>query len=229
MESNNPKNIISSGTNSDQINSEKLKNQIINIGKRLWQKDYVAANDGNISVKLNDNEILATASGVSKGFMNPDMILRLDLDGNLLTEEPKYNPTSEIKMHLEIYYSRSDVRAVVHAHPPFSTAFAVTGISIDSSILPEAILSVGEVPIANYETPSTQEVAESIRPFIEQNNAILLANHGAITCGKSLEDAYFRMETLEHTAKILHNAKLLGTPNLLTNQKVQELLDLSKK
>ncbi len=207
----------------------KTKKQIIEMGKRLWQKDFVAANDGNISVKLKDNAIYATATGISKGFMNSEMILQLDLDGNLLDPNPKYKPTSEIKMHLEVYKSRPDVKAIVHAHPPFSTAFAVAGIPLDKNILPESIISLGEVPIADYGAPSTNRVVDSILPLIKDKDALLLANHGALTLGENLQSAYFRMETLEHTAKILHKAQLLGNINTLTSSQIKEIKDLYKK
>lgn len=206
-------------------NEYQLTKQMLDIGKRIWQRDYVAANDGNITVRLNDNEILATATGVSKGFMNKDMILKLDMDGNVLTPNPKHKPSSEVKMHLEVYNYREDVRSVIHAHPPYCTSFAVAGIPLDKCVLPEAILTLGAVPIAEYGTPSTMEIPESVKPHIGNNDAVLLANHGALTLGESLEKAYFLMETLEHTAKIVTYAENLGNVNLLPQEQVDKLME----
>jgi len=206
-------------------NNEYQKTQeMLDIGKRIWERDYVAANDGNISVRLNENEILATATGVSKGFMNKDMILKLDMDGNVLTPNPKHDPSSEVKMHLEVYREREDVRSVIHAHPPYCTSFAVAGIELDQCVLPEAILTIGSVPIAEYGTPSTMEIPDSVKPHLGDNNAILLENHGALTLGNSLKKAYFLMETLEHTAKIVTYAKNLGNVNLLPKEQVDKLM-----
>lgn len=206
-----------------------LTKQIIDIGKRIWQREYVAANDGNISVKLNDNEILATATGVSKGFMTKDMILKLDMDGNVLTPNPKHRPSSEVKMHLEVYKARKDVKSVIHAHPPYCTSFAVAGIPLDKCVLPEAVLALGAVPIAEYSTPSTMEIPRSIDPYLSNNDAILLANHGALTLGNSLEKAYFLMETLEHTAKIIYYADKLGNVNVLSRRQVEKLMEIKDK
>ncbi|MBN1302561.1 MAG: class II aldolase/adducin family protein [Melioribacteraceae bacterium] len=203
-----------------------LKNLIIEIGKRIWSRGYVAANDGNITIKLNEKEILTTPTGVSKGFMTHDMILKVDYAGNLLTGNSKYKPSSEMKMHLEIYKERPDVSSVVHAHPPYCTSFAVAGIPLDKCVLPEAIIVIGAVPIAKYGLPSTMEVPDSIRPHIKSSDAILLENHGAITLGTDLLNAYYKMETLEHTANIVWNAMQLGNLNVLPEYERDRLLAL---
>jgi len=204
----------------------ELKKIILDIGKRLWQRIYIAANDGNISVKINDNEILTTPTGVSKGFMTPDMIIKMSMDGKILSKSSKYKPSSEVKMHFEVYRERQDVQSVIHAHPPYCTSFAVAGVPLDKCVLPEAIIVIGAVPIAEYGTPSTMEIPDAIRPFVKSSDAILLANHGALTFGHDLISAYHKMETLEHTAQIVTLAHHLGNVNVLPQDKVDTLMHL---
>ena len=208
---------------------EELENLIIEIGKWMWQRGFVASNDGNISARIGENEFLATASGVSKGFMNREMILRVNIGGKSLDKKNAYKPSSEFKMHAEVYRLRKDVNAVVHAHPPYATAFALAGIPLDECYLPESVLTLGAVPIAGYALPSTDEVPASIRPHITKTDVLLLANHGALAVGKNLEDAYFKMETLEHTAKIVFNAKALGNVNVLSEYEKKRLIALREK
>ena len=162
-------------------NEWELKNLIIEIGRRIWLRGYVASNDGNISVKVNDNEILTTPHGVSKGFMTAEMILRVDKTGKVLSGNSKYHPSSEIKMHLEAYKERPDVMSVIHAHPPYATSFAVAGIPLNKCVLPEALMVLGAVPIAKYGLPSTSELVETLREHLKTSDAILMANHGAVT------------------------------------------------
>lgn len=207
----------------------ELKKMIIEIGRRIWTRGYVAANDGNITVKINDKEILTTPTGVSKGFMTQDMILKMTLDGELITKSPKYKPSSEVKMHLEVYRQRDDIGSVIHAHPPHCTSFAVAGIPLDQCVLPEAILTIGAVPIARYGTPSTKEIPDSIKPFVQNSDAILLENHGALTFGVDLVSAYHRMETLEHSAQIVFLAIQLGNVNLIPQDQVDKLMTLRDK
>lgn len=178
----------------------RLKEDIVEVGRRIYNLGFVAANDGNISVRVGDDEILTTPTGVSKGFMNPDMIIRVDMAGNKLEGELK--PSSELKLHLEVYKQRPDVRAVLHAHPPVATAFAVAGIPLDKPVLPEIVISLGRIPIAKYATPSTEELPASVRPYLEDHDAVLLENHGALTVGSNLFNALFKMEQIEHFAKI---------------------------
>ncbi len=199
-----------------------LRQEIVEVGRRLWQKGFVAANDGNITCRLDEDFVLTTPTGVSKGFMTPDMIVKVDMDGN--TSEGYLKPSSEIFVHLMIYKERPDVQAVLHAHPPFATAFAVAGISLEHPILPEAVLHLDGVPLSPYGTPGTPELVEAIRPYIRGRNAVLLENHGAFTVGDSPLHAYYRMETLEHFAKISLLARLLGRERVLSPQEVYRLL-----
>jgi L-fuculose-phosphate aldolase len=207
----------------------ELRELIIDIGKRIWTRGFVAANDGNISVRIGENEILTTATGVSKGFMTPEMIIRMTMDGKLTSPGNRYTPSSEVKMHIGIYKERPDVRSVIHAHPPYCTSFAVTGVPLDTCILPEAVIFLGKVPIAPYGTPSTVELVDSISEHIQNSDAVLLANHGALTVGIDLTMAYFRMETLEHTANILHLAMVRGNIKTLSDEQVGKLMEVRRK
>lgn len=209
----------------DELTQKKM---IIDIGQRLWQQGFVAANDGNISARISDNEILTTPTGISKGFMTEDMIIKMNLQGEILSENPGYKPSSEVKMHIEVYCQRPDVYGIVHSHPPYATSFAVIGEPLEKNLLPEAVLFLGLVPLAEYGTPSTDEVPESLVPHLETSDAVLLENHGSITVGADLMTAYFRTETLEHYAKIYHLAKQIGTVQSIAENKVGELIELRK-
>ncbi len=204
----------------------ELKKMICEIGKRVWTRGYVAANDGNISVKMNDKEVLTTPTGVSKGFMTPDMIIKIDLNGKVLSGNSKFRPSSEAKMHLDVYDQRPDVKSVLHAHPPYCTSFAVANIPLNKCVLPEAIIVIGSVPIAEYGLPSTDELPDAIRPHLQKSEAILMQNHGALTLGPDLLTAYHRMETLEHTAHIVHLARQLGNVNVLPQKEADRLMDI---
>lgn len=211
-------------------NSEwELKRLILDIGKRIWTRGYVAANDGNITIRIGDNEILTTPTGVSKGFMTPDMIIKMNMDGKVISQSPKFRPSSEVKMHIEVYRQREDIKSVVHAHPPYCTSFAVAGIPLNKCVLPEAVLTLGAVPIAPYGTPSTMEIPDSIKPIIQNSDAVLLANHGALTLGTDLVNAYHRMETLEHSARIVYTAIQLGNVNMIPGEEVKKLMELREK
>lgn len=210
-------------------NEWELKKQIIDIGKRLWMRGYVAANDGNITVKINDEEILATPTGVSKGFMTNEMIIKLNIYKDNPQKKYNYKPSSEIKMHLEVYRERKDIQAVIHAHPPYCTSFAVAGIPLNKCIIPEAIVSLGAVSIAPYGTPSTEEVPQSIKSLIKKSDVLLLANHGALTIGADLKNAYFKMETLEHSSQIIFQAMQLGKVNMLQEEEVKKLMEVREK
>ncbi len=205
----------------------QIKKEIIEIGRRCWLKGWVASNDGNISVKISENEILTTVTGVSKGFLNMDMIVKVDLEGSLI--EGGRKPSSELPMHLMVYKVRKDVKSVLHAHPPYATGFAVSGISMEECVLPEIILTMGSIPLSPYGTPSTEEVPEAIKPFVEKYEGVLMKNHGALTVGKSLEEAYYRMESLEHAAKILFISKQLGGVSPLNEEDVKKLAEVRKK
>lgn len=162
----------------------ELKKEICEVGRRIYKNGFVAANDGNISIRISENEILATPTGVSKGFMTPDMIVKTDLKGNVISG--KNRPSSKLKMHLEVYKQREDVKSVVHAHPPTATGFAVAGIPLEEMIMPEVIITLGTVPIAKYGTPSTDEIPLAIREYFDCYDGILLENHGALTVGTDL-------------------------------------------
>lgn len=205
----------------------EIKKEICEIGKRIYNDGFVAANDGNISVKIDDNTYFATPTGVSKGYMTPDMICKVDGQGNL-KESNKWRPSSEFKMHLRVYQERSDVNAVVHAHPPIATSFAIAGIPLDKLIMPEAVIFLGAVPIAEYGTPSTMEIPDSLMPYLQDYDAILLANHGALSFGCDLNTAFFRMESTEFYAKLLMYARLLGGEKEIPCGEVKKLIDLRK-
>jgi len=211
------------------IHLQALKGQIIEIGKRMWTRGYIAANDGNISVRMSDGSILITAAGVSKGFLEPEMILQVDINGKLVHPNSKYLPSSETKMHLEAYKLRSDIKAIVHAHPPYATSFASSGIPLDQPLLPESVMTLGKVMIAEFAIPSTDEVPQSISELIKTSDVMLLSNHGALSAGIDLFSAYNKMEVLEHSAHITFNSMQLGKMNLITEEKKKILIDLRKK
>ena len=175
---------------------------IVEVGRRLWTRGFVASNDGNISVRIDADRLLMTPASVSKGFMTPDMMVVTDLDGRLLSGAPGRKPSSEILMHLVAYRERPDVGAVVHAHPPLSTGFAVAGIPLDRAVLAEVVTTLGSIPIAEYGTPSTRELADTVAPYVKAHDGLLLANHGALALGSDLFAAYYKMETIEHFARI---------------------------
>ncbi len=207
----------------------EIKKEICEIGRRIYQDGFVAANDGNISVKVDENTYFTTPTGVSKGFMTPDMICKVDGTGTPKESTGKYRPSSEFKMHLKVYKERPDVNAVVHAHPPIATSFAIAGIALDKMIMPEAVIFLGAVPIAQYGTPSTMEIPESLEPYIQDYDAILLANHGALSFGCDLNTAFFRMESTEFYAKLTYYATMLGGAKEIPCGEVKKLIELRKK
>ena len=203
---------------------EQARADIVEVGRRLWQRGYVASNDGNISVRLDEQRLITTPKSVSKGFMTPDMMVVTDLDGRRLAGERE--PSSELKMHLEVYRNRPDARAVVHAHPPTATGFAVAGIPLDRAVLAEVITTLGSIPIAEYATPSTEELPAAVRKYIKAHDGVLLANHGALALAGDVMNAYYRMETIEHFAKISLVARTLGREHLLSRDEVERLQGL---
>lgn len=204
-----------------------LREAICEVGRRLYMKGYVASNDGNISARLSSGEILATPTGVSKGSLTPDMICKVNPQGEQL--EGYLRVSSEIRLHLFCYDKRPDVQAVVHAHPPIATGFACAGLALDQLALPETVVSFGCIPLAPYATPGGPELPRSIDGIIERCDAILLANHGAVTVGSDPMNAYFKMETLEHTAHILWVARTLGGVREFTDEEVAQLLELRER
>ena len=199
------------------------RRQIVEIGRLAYQKGWVAANDGNISVRLGPDRLLATPTGISKGMMEPEDLIICDLDGNKCEGEREC--TSEIMMHTTIYRMRPDVKAVVHAHPPVATGFAVAGRPLNLALLPEVIIGLGCIPLADYGLPGTPELSEALKPFIPTYDALLMANHGAVCYADDLMKAFFRMETVEHFARITLVAELLGGPRVLPRVEVEKLLD----
>jgi L-fuculose-phosphate aldolase len=206
------------------MTEQRLREDIVEVGRRLYARGYTASNDGNISVRLDDRRLLMTPRSVCKGFMTPDMMCITDLDGKKLAGER--DPSSEMPMHLEVYRQRADARAVVHAHPPTATGFAVAGIPLDRAVLAEVVTTLGSVPIAEYATPSTRELPDAVRQYVKAHDGMLLANHGALTLGTDLFGAYYKMETIEHFAKISLVARLLGGERLLSRQEVNRLQGL---
>ena len=203
---------------------QTLRDQIVEVGRRLYARGYTASNDGNISVRLDAGRLLMTPKNVCKGFMSPDMMCITDPDGRKLAGDR--DPSSEMQMHLEVYRQRPDAKAVVHAHPPIATGFAVAGIPLDRAVLAEVITTLGSVPIAEYATPSTKELPEAVRKYVKAHDGMLLANHGALTLGADLFSAYYKMETIEHFAKISLVARLLGGERVLSRQEVDRLQGL---
>ncbi len=209
------------------INDRGLKEEICEIGRRVYNKGFAAANDGNISIRVGENEVLCTPTMICKGFMKPEDICAVDMEGKQIAGVRKR--TSEVLLHLAIMKNRPDVKAVVHCHPPHATAFAVAGEPIPQCILPEVEVFMGEVPIAPYETPGDQRFAQTVVPFLKATNTIILKNHGTVSFGKDLVDAYWKTEILDAYCRILLLAKQLGQPQYLNEQKSRELLDLKKK
>lgn len=206
------------------MNEPALRDAIVEVGRRLYARGYTASNDGNISARLEAGRLLMTPKGVCKGFMSPDMMCITDLEGRKLAGDR--DPSSEMQMHLEVYRQRPDIAAVVHAHPPIATGFAVAGIPLDRAVLAEVVTTLGSVPIAEYATPSTRELPEAVRKYVKAHDGMLLANHGALTLGTDLFSAYYKMETIEHFAKISLVARMLGGERLLSRQEVDRLQGL---
>ena len=202
-----------------------LKASICDVCHNMWQLGWVAANDGNVTVKLDDGTFLATPTGISKSFITKDKLVHIDGDGHIL-EETKYRPSSEIKMHLRCYQERKDVGAVIHAHPPVATGYAVANIALDEYSMIETVIAIGSIPVTPYGTPSTFEVPEAIAPYLLSHDVVLLQNHGALAVGADILTAYYRMETLELFAKISMNAHLLGGAKEISQENIQRLISM---
>ncbi len=208
------------------MEESQARKLICEIGKLLYDRSYVVASDGNVSVRLDEGRVLATPTMTCKGRMTEDSLAITDMDGKALNDK---RASSELAMHLLIYKMRPDIKAVCHAHPPHGTAFSVAGLAIDKPILSEVILTLGCVPLTAYGTPSTDELTEAMKPFVANHNALLMANHGAVAYGDSLWQAFDRMETLEHTAKIAILAKTLGGANDLPSEAIEKLVNIREK
>src|SRR3954453_10721961 len=209
------------------VSEFKLKEQICEIGRRLYNRGFAAANDGNITVRLNDKELLCTPTMVSKGFMKPDDVCKVDYEGKQLAGNRRR--TSEVLLHLAVYKNRPDVNAVVHCHPPHAACFRVAHEPIPKCVLPEADFLLGEVPIAKYATPGDQRLPNTIIPYVKDCNTILLANHGVVSWGATVEGAYFNTEIIDAYCKILLLAKQLGRVNYFSEQHTAELMEFKKR
>ena len=210
------------------MSEKKAKKAILDIGQRMYVRNFVAANDGNISIRTGENEVWATPTGVSKGFMKKKMLVKVDLEGNVLEGTKK--PSSELKMHLRAYQENPELLSVCHAHPPICTCFAIAGIPLDVPVLAEAVITLGDVPVAPYAELGSKEVPEVIAPYCHTHNGVLLANHGAVTWAGDPYSAYYRLESMEYYANILMiTGKILKEQNTLTEEQVERLLAMREK
>ena len=207
-------------------NAHRIKQDICEIGRRIYNKGFAAANDGNITVRISDNEVLCTPTMHSKGFLKPDDISMIDMTGKQIAGRKKRS--SEALLHLEIYKQREDIKSVVHCHPPHATAFAIAREPIPQCVLPEVEVFLGDVPITKYETPGGQQFADTIIPFVKNTNVIILANHGTVSFGENVERAYWWTEILDAYCRMLMLAKGLGRVNFFTEEKERELLELKQ-
>jgi|SRR5579871_1195241 len=203
------------------------RRDIVDVGKRMYEKGWVAANDGNISVRLDQQRILCTCTSISKGMMKPEDLIVCDAAGNKL--EGSRERTSELGMHIAIYSNRPDIQAIVHAHPPVATGFAAAGRALNLALLPEVIVGLGSVPLADYGLPGTPALTQGMLRYIPKYDAILLANHGCVCYGQDVYQAFFRMETVEHFARVTLVAELLGSPKLLSRAEVQKLFEARQR
>lgn len=209
-----------------ELSHISMREEICDICHKMWQLGWVAANDGNVSAKLPDGSFLATPTGISKSFITPEKLLRIDENGAVLEGLECYRPSSEIKMHLRCYRERPDVGGVVHAHPPTAASYAIANIPLDEYSMIETVLTVGSIPVTPYGTPSTEEVPEAITPYLQEHDVMLLQNHGALSVGADALIAYFRMETLELFAKISLGAHLLGGARELSRENIDRLISM---
>ncbi|MFC2145109.1 class II aldolase/adducin family protein [Actinomycetota bacterium] len=207
-----------------QKTESQYRNDIIDICRRVHDNGWVASNDGNISIRIGPNAVLCTPTGMSKGYLTTDQLVKLDMDGNKL--EGELEASSEVKIHLDVFKNKKGINSAVHAHPPYSTAYAVAGIPLDQCVIPEIIVSLGSIPLTEYGTPSTHEIPESIRKYLPNHNAFLLENHGAFTIGDDVHQAYYRMESMELFAKISLLAKTLGNVNTISEENVQKIMEM---
>lgn len=208
-------------------NLYQLKQEICEIGRRVYNKGFAAANDGNISYRLAENEVLCSPTMISKGFMKPEDLCTVDMEGNQLSGRRKR--TSEILLHLAIMKTRPEIKSVVHCHPPHATAFAVAREPIPQCVLPEVEVFLGDVPIARYETPGSQKFADTVLPLVHKTNVIILANHGTVSYGETVEQAYWWTEILDAYCRILMLARGLGRVNYFSEGETRELLDLKER
>lgn len=203
----------------------EIKEQILHVCRRLYGREMVASNDGNVTVRVGEDRIIATPSGMSKGFLTADDLVLTDMEGKIIEGRDR-SVTSEIRIYTRIYRRRPDVRAAVHAHPLYATAFAAAGRTVDSQVLPESVVSLGQVPLVHFGTPGTSELADQIEKYLDKHEIFLLANHGALALGRSVLEAYHRMECLEHTARIVYLAEPLGGAKRLTPKQIEGIFEV---
>lgn len=208
------------------MNEKELKDQICDVCHKMWQLGWVAANDGNVSAKIDEHTYLATPTGISKAFITPEKLIKINEKGEILEAQEGYKPSSEIKMHLRCYQKRDDVWSVIHAHPPGATGFAVAHKAMDMYNMIEDVAVIGAVPLTPYGTPSTTEVPDSIEPYLEEHDVMLLENHGALAVGSDVYTAFYRMESLELWAKITINAIILGGSHDISRENIDKLIAL---
>src|SRR5678810_189628 len=212
---------------SNPVSEWKLREQMCDVGRRIWLKGFCAGNEGNHSYRLSEDRVLCTPSLISKGNLKPDDMCIVDLEGKQVAGKRKR--TSEILLHLAIYKERSDVKAVIHSHPPHATAFAVAGVELPTCIHPEAEVFLGAVKTAKYVTPGDTRLGESLLPYVKDSNTILLQNHGTVTFDVDLEGAYYKLEIVDAYARILLLAKQIGSIRPLDGAEMKELLELKQK
>ncbi len=204
-----------------------LKKELCEIGRNIWLRGYCAGNEGNHSVRIGEDRVLCTPTGISKGFLTPEMIVTVDMEGNQIDTHNKYKRTSEILVHLAIYKKRPDVKAVIHSHPPHATAFCIADMPLPEGIHPEAEVFLGRVATAKYATPSKQDLPDSILPLIgPETNTVLMGNHGSVSFSTSLVDTYYKLEILDAYCKLLILAKQVGRVNVLNPAQMSELLEV---
>jgi L-fuculose-phosphate aldolase len=202
----------------------EVKRDLVEAGRRLYQNHFVAANDGNLSARVSNRHVWATPTGVSKGFMTEELLVKLDINGDMV--EGSFKPSSEIKMHLKIYREAPEIRAVAHAHPPVAAAFAAAGIPLDKALLQEAVVLLGVIPVAPYALPGSEALAESVVPYLHDCNGLLLEHHGAVSWGDSVLQALYRLESIEYNATVAMYSRMMGIERPMTNSQIDALLAL---
>jgi L-fuculose-phosphate aldolase len=206
---------------------QAVRKELLRMGKLLYQQQYIVATEGNLSCRIDSKNILITRSGVCKGELTPDDLIKVSLNKRTSTGDQR--PSTEMRMHLEVYRQRPDVKAVIHAHPPYAVSLTLAGISLNKPYTPESVLLLGAVPTAVYGRPSTSQVAESIQKYLKKTDIILLERHGSLTVGKTLTEAFYKLEILENTAKIVWLTRQAGIIKPLPAKEVRELFALRKE
>ncbi|MBU0703524.1 MAG: class II aldolase/adducin family protein [Chloroflexi bacterium] len=212
-----------------QDSESRLRQEIIRVARVVADQGLIRSSDGNISVWLDEGRFLITPTGLHKMTMEPDDLIVVDWEGRVIEGRPGLRPTSETWMHLEVYRQRLDVGAVLHAHPPFATALTIAEIPFPVDLIPEVLLTLGDIPTASYGTPGTEDLARSIRDLVREHNAVLLSHHGSLTVGKTLEDALIALERVEHAARIFYLAKTLGTVKPLPPEEIARLREIGQR